>query len=238
MKNILITGGSSGLGLEISLSYLKRGFKVFILDLKPPDVDLVKDYSNNVEFSFVDLSNYNNVISFISNNQHIISNVDHLVLNAAPRIFKELANFEMSEIINLINASFTSSTILLHQILQKMIGRTEGSIIIISSKSGLKGYSTGSIYCSMKSAWITFHESLIRELKKSSGVSINTICPDSFSTIAGDKLSGYEITLKKILKILEGIEKNNNSKLHFPVSTKTKMVLIFNYLQKILNIVK
>jgi len=238
MKTVLITGGSSGLGLEISLSYLSRGYKVYILDLRPPDVGYIERYPNHIEYFLVDLSNYNNVISFISKNQDIISKVDHLILNAAPRVFKELVDFELLDIINLINASFSSSAILLQQILIRMIERNQGSIVVISSKSGLKGYSTGSIYCSMKSAWITLHESLIRELKRANGVSINTICPDSFSKIDGVKLSGYENTLKKIIKIIEGIEENNNSKLHFPVSTKTRMVLIFNYLQKTLNIVK
>jgi short-subunit dehydrogenase len=111
--------------------------------------------------------------------------------------------------------------------------KNSGKIIIISSKSGLKGYSTGALYCAFKSAWITFHESISRELKHVKGLSILTICPDSFSNHDGSKRRGYTRIINKIMNKITSSLNDNNSELYFPSRLKTKISYILLFIKKL-----
>lgn len=237
LSRAIVTGGASGLGKEIVFKLLNLGFQVIVLDLNPISFDFNENYGNKLTYFKVDLSNTEEIMTFILNNKSLFTQINTIVLNAAPRVFKPFSDFNNEELIGLTNASFTSSIILLNSVIKNMISNNYGRIIVISSKSGLKGYSTGSIYCSLKSAWITFHESLSRELTNIN-VTINTICPDSFSRTDGSQLRGSKIIKNNILNIVANAIISGKSKIFFPVLIKTRIGLVVNIFQKILKIIK
>ena len=104
-----------------------------------------------------------------------------------------------------------------------------GRIINISSISAFNGYKTGSLYCSTKSALLPFAEALSKELEEeNNNITINTICPDSFVTIRGEKLEDFDkITGKIKERIREIIDGNGNGKVYniFPFRSRIRYIL-------------
>jgi len=232
-KTLLITGGSKGLGLVIVKEFLKKDFNIIILDRNELDVTLTIQESQHIKFHKIDLSDVNQMKAFTQSLEQNKTVIDVLALNAAPRVFKDFDSFTHQEINDLSNASFVSSLMLLNTILGRMKIKNSGKIIIISSKSGLKGYSTGALYCAFKSAWITFHESISRELKHVKGLSILTICPDSFSNNDGSKRIGHAKIINKITRKISSFLNDNNSELYFPSRHKTKISYILLFIKKL-----
>ena len=87
-----------------------------------------------------------------------------------------------------------------------------GRIINISSISAYKVYDTGSLYCSSKRALIAFTEALGKELEPLNGsVTVNAICPDSFSRIDGTGLKNYDLITGSVLADIERIIKSRSN---------------------------
>ena len=238
-KNILITGASRGLGYEMAKFFLKSGYNLYVIDKIDNKNFFSVFHDGNIKYFQIDLANTDSIKDFldkyIKNN---IIKVNVLILNAAPRIFKRFEDFHIDELEKLTSASFLSSLIILNSVYKQMKNDNFGRIFIISSKSGLKGYSKGSVYCSYKSAWITFHEAFSREINKNYNISINTICPDSFSTNLNVKIKGYQKIIDRILTIIENNMEIKKSEIHFPSRLITKIEFLKIFILKLIKTIK
>ncbi len=140
--------------------------------------------------------------------------IDVLINNATVRQFKKLEEFQTSEIQRNINVDFLAPVILANLCLLIMKENNFGRIINISSISSYKVYSTGSLYCSSKSALNSFSEILSKELIKLDGtITVNTLCPDSFSKINGTLLKNYHWIMDSILSDIDRIIKSGSNRI-------------------------
>ncbi len=76
-KNILITGCSSGFGLELTKYYLKKGFQVFGISRRKPQIE-----DENFIFKSFDLSDVDNIKNNLTTFIKDIQNIDLVYLNA------------------------------------------------------------------------------------------------------------------------------------------------------------
>lgn len=77
MKNILITGCSSGLGLALTKFYLEKGFKVYGISRTKPQIE-----NENFIFKAYDLSNITNIKTELSSFIQDIKEIETTFLNA------------------------------------------------------------------------------------------------------------------------------------------------------------
>ncbi len=139
-KNILITGCSSGLGLALTNKYLKKGFKVFGISRKKPDIEDI----NFIHKSF-DLSNISEIKTQLTNFIKDIKEIDTVFLNAGMlgriKILKDLSIQELNEVYSLnVYAN--------KEILDILMNIKVKNIIVISSgasKNGYKGWGAYSL---------------------------------------------------------------------------------------------
>ncbi len=130
-KNTLsiITGGSRGIGLEISSHLLEKGSEVVILDIKPPDKEIL---SRHKKLSYVrcDLSSEKEITSFFDDFSLPKDKEIILVNNAR---YKSLSNMEESFLDwnKSIAVGLTAPFILSKEIFER--SRKGGSIINICS---------------------------------------------------------------------------------------------------------
>ncbi|HOM41709.1 MAG TPA: SDR family oxidoreductase [Bacteroidales bacterium] len=238
-RTAIITGGASGLGQTLALTLINEGFSVIVLD-KMPEEKLDKKYFSKLKkYIELDLSDIESVSSIINNYfENEVIKPDVLIINAFPRIFKRFENFNKQDIVGFINCAFTGQLIILNYFLQKMIFNNQlANIIIIGSKSAVKGYSSGALYCSLKSAWITFHESLEKELASMKyNITVTTICPGSLTDTEGNKLSQYNLIVNKVKKELIKSINSSRSDIVFTIGFKSKLLLTFQILQKLLKV--
>lgn len=228
IKNALVTGVSRGLGKELCLILNRLGYDVHGISRTDPAL-LDKTLADSLStYHQIDLGDKAGVEHFINDNSIFI---DLLIINAAERSFKYFSDFQGNEIESLINNSFTHQLILLNHILKIMIQKNRGHIIIISSKSGIKGYSSGSLYCAIKAAWISIHESISRELKHT-GIKLVTVIPDSFADTSGNKSSFFNKNVQNIQKIMVNLEKDQKSRIVFSLTLKTRFKLFLEHCRK------
>ena len=218
---ILITGGAQGLGRYLAEHLFKLGHSIIILDIRSferiPDSygALMQDY---YEVDLSDLMAAENILNIIIQKY---KGIDVLINNASIRLFKNYLDFSDSEIERYINVNFKTPILLIKKLFPIMKKNGYGRIINISSKSGFSGYSSGSMYCSTKGALIKFSEAFGKELDvQKYNVTVNVICPDSFSTIGGEKLSGYNRIMNIIIKKIDGILLSDKNAETIPVLLK------------------
>ena len=140
LKNILITGCSSGLGLALTNYYLQKGFKVFGISRNKPDIK----NENFIHKSF-DLSNISKIKEELSTFILDIKEINTVFLNAGMlgkiKILSELSIQELNEVYALNVYANKELLDILMQIDVK-------NIFIISSgasKTGYKGWGSYSL---------------------------------------------------------------------------------------------
>lgn len=131
MKNILITGCSSGLGLALTNYYLENDFKVYGISRNSPKIE-----NKNFVFKRCDLSDLENIKSNLEDFLMQIKNLDIVYLNAGMlgsiKILNELSIKEIKEVLDL--NLFANKEIL--DILSKI---DVNLIIAISSGASING---------------------------------------------------------------------------------------------------
>ena len=199
--NVLITGGSLGLGRLMAESLSSQGHKVFIFsntkkdEIDPLYISILAGYTE------CDLGNTEELIECFGALVRQIGRIDILINNAAVRQFnKKLDEFQTGEIQRNISVDFVAPVILTNLCLPIMKKNSFGRIINISSIGAYKVFPNGSLYCSSKRALIAFGETLNKELLDLRGVvTVNTICPDPFSKVNQTKLRKYDHITNSIL---------------------------------------
>lgn len=228
IKKALVTGVSKGLGKELCFILHNLGYEVHGISRTPKSL-LNKKLSKSLNTYYqIDLAAKTDIDQFINDNKN---SFDLFILNASGRNFNQFSNFQSSEIESLINSSFTHQLLILNHVLRIMLSKNKGYIMIISSKSGIKGYSSGSIYCAIKAAWITIHESISRELKDSN-INLLTIISDSFSDIKGNKKPFFHKNIRNIHNVLSNLEKFKKSKVIYSLTLKTRFLVFLTYCKK------
>lgn len=228
IKKALVTGVSRGLGRELCLILRSLGYEVHGIS-RTDQTLLDRELNGSLNAYYqVDLTEKKEVDKFINENWGWF---DLFFLNASGRSFKFFSKFQDNEIESLINGSFTHQLIILNHVLKAMLTKNKGHIIIISSKSGTKGYSSGSIYCGIKAAWIAIHDSISRELK-GSGIKLLTIVPDSFADLKGNKTPFFHRNIRNIRNVVSNLEKFKESKIIYSLTPKTKFLLFLEYCKK------
>lgn len=186
VKWALITGASSGIGLEFAKIHAAQGGNLVlvarrILLLEELKKELEKRFSIIVHLIQLDLSKPNAASELYSLVKKEGISIDFLINNAGiggHGIFHELPLEKSLEIINLNIITLVSLT---HLFLNEMIERNFGKILNIASMAGFIPGPLHSVYYSSKSFVISFSEALSNELKKEN-VTVSVLCPGPTET--------------------------------------------------------
>lgn len=176
MKNIVITGGSKGLGIEQVRRFLDASCKVWVVARSRGELETL---GNDVVFHEADLSNWSDT-SWLDDIHSECGRVDGLVNNAGMHLKKPMWDVEPAELdlmldIN-VKAMFAACGRLVE--LQKETG---GAIVNISSMGGLMGLQTAAAYVTAKTAVIGLTRSLAVDAA-AFGFRTNAVCPGFIDT--------------------------------------------------------
>ena len=166
-KNALITGSSSGIGMEIANALENSGYRVFRTGRKKINGD------NCLSIDISNLDNVDILYNFVKNN---FGEIDILINNAGYYICSPIEKTTKEEIINLFNLNFLSHYYLTSLVIPYMKNCSFGRIVNISSISGVLGEGFASLYSSSKSAFYGFSKSLALELAQFN-ITVNSISP-------------------------------------------------------------
>ncbi len=167
MKNVLITGCSSGFGLAMANTFLKNGWNVIagVRSMDELPEDLLLAASPNLTIQKIDLTEKEDILSAKMLIQRKFQNELHcLVNNAGYMLVGPLEKLEDVQILNEMQVNFLGH-VLLTQACLPALRKSQGKIINISSALGYSGLPLHSLYCASKFALEGFSESLYYELK-------------------------------------------------------------------------
>ncbi len=181
MKNILITGASSGIGKEIANC------------LKDENLFLTgrREQKENNYFS-CDLSNADSCRLLADKAlKYFNFKIDVLINCAGQYIYNPIEKMNIDEIDYLINLNFKSAYILSSIIIPYMKKNNWGRIINIGSISAMVGEANASLYSATKSALSGFTRALALEAAQNN-ITVNQINPGWVDTPLADVLSKEE----------------------------------------------
>ena len=196
MKNILIVGGASGMGLSLANVLVKRETtkKIFIVDKNP----LPKEYTNDkIESHVCDLAEKD--YSFFDK----FKDIDSLIITAG---FAKLSLFkDISE--DYINSSFIVNTIapirVIKHFYDKLLSKEDFFCGVMVSISGFMSSPFYSVYAAGKAALKIFIESVNVELCKAE--TSNRILNISPGTIKGTSFNGGKTDLSQTEQLAKEI---------------------------------
>ncbi len=196
---VLVTGCSKGLGRYIVISLYEANYYVIGISRSPYDALDERLKQNLSEYHSLDLNNNIAVSEFIDK----LPLLRAIFLNACHRSFNRFDIFSSKEVCDSINSSFTHQLLILHSVIKRMVGK-EGVVVFINSKAAYKGFSKGSLYCSVKAAWLSIFESLSRDYRNENIRFINFV-PDSFSDINANIFSFNYLVENRIKKVISNL---------------------------------
>ncbi|MFO1247467.1 MAG: SDR family oxidoreductase [Alphaproteobacteria bacterium] len=184
MHNILISGGTRGVGLAVAKKLAADGFRVFALGRKESD-DLAKAIasfeSGVLNFVPFDLANVDGIPELVRELKAEHGPLYGLVNNAALGTEGLLSNMHNSDIAKLVTLNTISPIVLTKYAVRSMMTSGKGRIVNISSIIGFTGYSGLSVYGATKASMLGFTRSLAREVGRM-GVTVNAVAPGFMDT--------------------------------------------------------
>ena len=186
-KNILITGGSRGIGKCLALHFLQNEQIKNVIVLHKNDI-LDEEYKKiGIHFFKIDITLYEETKNIINNIIEKFGKIDILINNAGILKNSLFHKMKFEEWNQVIQTNLTSIYNVTHPIIQNMLENNYGRIINISSISGLKGSKGQTNYCSSKFGLIGFTKSLAKEMG-ARNIRCNTVAPGFIETDMTDEL--------------------------------------------------
>ena len=184
MRNVLVTGGSRGIGLAIARRLATAGYHVTAVARRESD-DLRQAMDevggDRLHFKPFDLSEVEAIPAFVKALRDEFGAIYGLINNAGMSAEGLLATMHNSDIEALIRLNVLSPAVLTKYVVRQMMSDGEGRIVNISSIIASTGYNGLSIYGATKAAATGFTRSLAREVGKL-GITVNAIAPGFVDT--------------------------------------------------------
>ena len=187
MRNVVVTGGSRGLGLGIARRLTAVGYRAIAIARKETsqlkqamdDADRVRPGS----FQFVpfDLTEIADIPQLVKSLRNDFGAIYGLVNNAALGSNGALALMPTSQIEQLVRLNTLSPIILTKYVVRAMLADGGGRIVNVASIVGFTGYSGLAVYAATKASMLGFTRSLAREVGRM-GVTVNAVAPGFLDT--------------------------------------------------------
>jgi 3-oxoacyl-[acyl-carrier protein] reductase len=185
-KNVIITGGSRGIGKAIAEKFAQNGANIAFTCIKMSEDSLA--FAKNLENLGVkakvyesDASDFESAIKLAENVFNDFGSIDVLVNNAGitkDNLLLRMSEEDFNDVMKVnMNSVFNNTKAVLRQ----MLKQKNGSIINLSSVVGVKGNAGQSNYSSSKAAIIGFTKSVALELG-SRNIRCNAIAPGFIET--------------------------------------------------------
>lgn len=185
-KLALVTGGSSGMGLEYARQLAAKGCDLLLVsnqqkELGEAQASLAADFGVDVAVRFQDLATPEAAAELLAFCKEEGLLPDVLVCNAGMFFFKELGAADCAIVEKMLNLHVTTVTKMCLLFGEEMKSRGSGTIIIMSSMTAKLPAPGITIYSATKAYLLSFGKSLWFEMKPY-GVTVTTVCPAAVAT--------------------------------------------------------
>lgn len=187
MRNVIVTGGSRGLGLAMGGALAAAGYRVIAVarknspELAAATAKAAQEGRGAIEFRACDLSDLEALAPLVRSARADFGAVYGLINNAGLGTSGILSNMRDAEIQRLIQLNTVSPIVLSKYVVRSMMTQREGRIVNIASIVAATGYSGLSVYSATKASLLGFTRSLAREVGQL-GITVNALAPGFVDT--------------------------------------------------------
>jgi short-subunit dehydrogenase len=182
----VVTGASSGIGLELARQFAKNGYDLMIAAEDPGIATtarvLMSEYDSDVRPVRVDLATYDGVEELYRNIAETGRPVSALALNAGVGHSGDFVrDTDLRAELNIIDLNVASTVHLAKRVLPDMVERRDGKVLFTSSIAATMPGSFHAVYNASKAFVQSFAEAVRNELKDS-GVTVTALMPGATDT--------------------------------------------------------
>tara|TARA_Y100001980_G_C14457916_1_gene240426 strand:+ start:191 stop:928 length:738 start_codon:yes stop_codon:yes gene_type:complete len=187
-KNIIVTGATGGIGNSIIKKLYELGANVLASGTKVEKLEELKKNFNNIKTLKFDISQSDNIESFIENaSKELDGKLDCIINNAGITQDNLAIRMNLNEWKRVIDINLTSTFLICKFAIKKMLKNKKGKIINITSVVGHTGNLGQSNYTASKAGIVAMSKSLAIEYAKKN-ININCISPGFIKTAMTDKI--------------------------------------------------
>jgi NAD(P)-dependent dehydrogenase (short-subunit alcohol dehydrogenase family) len=185
-RHAIITGAAQGLGYAVALAYARAGMRLTLIDVQ---ADRLADAHRTIaaetgqpdhcKVMAADLADAAATRQAAADARSAFGTPRVIVHNAAILNRRLFADMDMAEWSRVINVALGAAYILTHTFWSAMAESGAGSVIYVSSRSGIEGFMEESAYCASKHALEGLMKTLAME-GKPLGIAVNTVTPGMY----------------------------------------------------------
>ena len=182
-KRILISGGTSGIGLTAAKLFLSAGAKVALLGRSAQRGETaLQELGENEQAIFVqgDVSRRADCQRVVQQVETLWGGLDVLVNSAGIYVEGAIEDMTEEQIASVLDIN-VKGTYYLSQAAVPLLKKAKGNIVNVASDAGVHGNYYCSLYCASKGAVVLFTKALALELA-GFGVRVNAIAPGDILT--------------------------------------------------------
>lgn len=195
-KVVLITGGTSGIGLETAELFLRDGWQVALMGRDPQRGQAaVAHLQEMVDAQDTESSVWAARVQYIPGDVAMVADcqqavektvawggrLDALVNSAGIYFEKSLEDVSEADFDRMLAINLKGTCFMTRYAVEIMKQQGQGAIVNVSSDAGLQGNMLCSTYCASKGAVNMFTKAMAQELGPS-GIRINAVCPGDVMT--------------------------------------------------------
>lgn len=186
MRNVIVTGGSRGLGLAIAAALAAGGYRVITVARGTTDalneaIEAAAAGPGAIDFRAADLADIAGIPNLVRELRKGFGPIYGLVNNAGLGTSGVLGVMPDGDIERLIRLNTLAPIVLSKYVVRSMMAGRGGRVVNISSVVAATGYSGLSVYSATKSALIGFTRSLAREVGQLD-ITVNAVAPGFVDT--------------------------------------------------------
>ena len=219
MKNIWITGASSGIGRALAIKFAEKGWQVAASARRESLLNEISELNKNIYPFPLDVTNSEKCKEVFNQIKEKFQEVDISIFCTGIHDPKSEKKLNLESIKKIMNVNFFGTINSVNAVYEHYREKKSGHISIVSSVAGYRGLPTGGAYCASKSALTTFAESLYFDMKRFN-VRVTVVHPGFIKTPMTDQndfpmpmIKSPEFAADQMFK---GLTQSNAFEIHFP----------------------
>jgi 3-oxoacyl-[acyl-carrier protein] reductase len=193
MRNVVVTGGSRGLGFGIARTLANAGYRAVAIARKPSEAlsaAMSESTEGQLQFRPFDLTEIGKIPYLVRELRRDFGPIYALVNNAGLGTSGLLARLQDRQIAELVQVNTLAPIVLTKYVIRAMmVDGGGGRIVNISSVAATGGFSGLAAYAATKASILGFTRSLAREVG-SLRITVNAVAPGFIDTDMTGGLSG------------------------------------------------
>jgi 2-hydroxycyclohexanecarboxyl-CoA dehydrogenase len=203
-KVALVTGGGNGIGAAIVRRLADCGAAVGIIDRDEASAQAIatelEAAGTTTSVVVADISDNDAVLAGVDMIEKALGPIDILVNNAGWDALRPFLDNDEAHRDLIVNINLKGPINVTHAVLTRMVERSRGRIVTISSDAGRVGSTGQAVYSACKAGMIALTKSAAREVARH-GITLNVVAPGPTRTrMMEEALGGDDANAKHVLE--------------------------------------